>query len=338
MKTLNQSKALKLNIQFFAEPLNTTDTVNTGTGAVATKPAAFYDKVLLKALRQREFQHSKFAQMRPMPKNTGDTINFRVIGTLEPAMTPLTEGVTPTGSEATITAIAATTQQYGDYMLFSDVVDFQQIDPIITEYTKEQGYQAAETKDNIVRDELAGGTNVFYAGGKASRATVTAADVATIEDFRKMRLNLMRNHVRPTSGGYYVAIISPEVEMDLMNDEKFIKAYEIAQNGKPFMEGHIADVYGIRFVRDLNAKTFVEADGAAAGVTVHASILLGEEAYGITTIKGEGDVKSIIKALGSAGTTDPLNQRQSIGWKINAFVAKRLKEQAIARLESGTSY
>jgi hypothetical protein len=41
-----------------------------------------------------------------------------------------------------------------------------------------------------------------------------------------------------------------------------------------------------------------------------------------------------VKPLGSSGVADALNQRQSIGWKINAFVAKRLKEEAIVRVES----
>src|SRR6185312_8888105 len=150
-------------------PLNTTGTINTGTGSVATKPAAFYDKLLLKTLRQRTFDHDRFAQARPMPKNYGDTINFRKVGTLEPATTPLTEGVTPEGDSATISAISATTKQYGKPMYFSDVVDFQQIDPIISEYTIEQGHQAAETVDLIVREELNGGSNVYYAGDKTSR-------------------------------------------------------------------------------------------------------------------------------------------------------------------------
>ena len=91
----------------------TTGVINTGSGAVATKPAAFYDKVLLKTLRARSFNHSAFAQSRPMPKNAGDTINFRKIGVLAPATTPLTEGVTPDGNSATVTGISATTAQYG---------------------------------------------------------------------------------------------------------------------------------------------------------------------------------------------------------------------------------
>jgi N4-gp56 family major capsid protein len=96
-----------------ANTLNTTANVNTGTGALATKPAAWYDKTLLAVLRQKEFKHEKLAQMRPMPKNSGDTIQFRKLTKLNPALTPLTEGVTPDGSNASISAISATTKQYG---------------------------------------------------------------------------------------------------------------------------------------------------------------------------------------------------------------------------------
>lgn len=312
----------------------TTATINTGTGSVATKPAAFYDKLLLKTLRFRSFDHEKFAQARPMPKRAGDTINFRQIGVLAPATTPLTEGVTPTGGTATVTAISATTRQYGDFIEFSDVVDFQQIDPIVAEYTKEQGVQAAETKDTLVRDELHAGSNVIYAGGRTSRATLVAGDKPTVDLFRKAALQMKKNKVRPAAGGKYVVFISPDVTFDLLDDAKFIKAYEIAQNNKPFIEGEIADVYGIKFVEVENWKVFEGAGGGTPAANVHSSVMFGEEAYGVTKIAGEGDVKTIIKPLGSSGTADPLNQRQTIGWKINAFVAKRLKEQAIVRIES----
>jgi N4-gp56 family major capsid protein len=266
-----------------------------------------------------------------MPKNAGDTVNFRKTGTLAVATTPLTEGVTPGGNSATITAISVSTKQYGDFIEFSDVVDFQQIDPIVTEYTKEQGHQAAETKDVLVRDELAGGSVVQYVAGRVSRVTLAVGDKPNVDAFRKAALTLKKNKVR-TVNGKYIALVSPETVFDLLDDAKFVKAYEIAQNNKPFIDGEIADVYGIKFIEVLNAKTF--AGAGAAGANVHASIVFGEEAYAVTKIAGEGDVKTIIKSLGSSGTADPLNQRQTIGWKINAFAVKRLKEEAIVRIES----
>lgn len=314
----------------------TTSNINTGTGALATKPQAFYDKMLLELRRQRSFYHKNLGQKRPMPKRTGDTIQFRKINKLAVATTPLTEGVTPSGESASISAISATTAQYGTFIEFSDVVDFQQVDDILKEYTREQGHQANETLDELTRDELAGGSNVYYEGGATTRAGagtgLNAGDIPTIETFRKAVLGMKKNHIKPALNGKYVAIISPEVAYDLMVDPLFKEMMEFGRTNKPMMENEIGDLYGIKFVEQVNAKVF--AAGAEDGSDVHASILLGNQAYGITTIQGEGDIKSIVKALGSAGTTDPLNQRQTIGWKVNAFVAKRLDELAIARLES----
>lgn len=312
--------------------INTTATINTGTGALATKPQAFYDKVLLELRRQKSFYHRQWAQQRPMPSRYGDTIQFRKISKLEVSLTPLVEGVTPTGDSASVSAISATTQQYGRHMEFSDVVDFQQVDDILKEYVREQGYQANETLDTLTRDEIAGGSNVFYAEGRTSRDTLAAGDIPKIEDFRKIVLQMKKNHVRPAVNGKYLAIISPEVAFDLMVDPLFKEMMEYGSKITPIMENEIGDLYGMKFVEQVNAKTF-DGEGAA-GANVHASIVIGNQAYGITTIKGQGDIKSIVKPLGSAGSLDPLNQRQTIGWKVNAFVAKRLDETAIARYES----
>ena len=326
-----QGEMLRLNIQHFAGGLNTTQTVNTGTGSVATKPQAYYDRLMLELLVQSDFYHSKFAQERPMPKKYGDTINFRKITKLTPSLEPLTEGVTPDGLQASLTAISATTKQYGDWLGFSDLIDVQQVDPIVKEYIKELARMMREKLDLLVREELNNGSQVFYANNRMARDELVAGDIPTIDDIRRIVLEFKRNHVRPATQGKYVAMISPEVAFDFLDDPKFLKAYEIGQNNKPFIKGEIADVYGVKFIEVVNAKVF-EGEGGE-GVNVHSTIMLGHQAYGITKFRGEG-VKTIIKPLGSSGTEDPLNQRQTIGTKINGFVAKRLEEQAIARYES----
>lgn len=317
-----------------ATQLNSTANVNSGTGALATKPQAFYDKLLLKLLVQNDFIHGKLAQKRPMPKRAGDTVNFRKISKLTPSLVPLTEGVTPDGLSASVTAISATTAQHGEWIYFTDLIDVTQVDDIVKEYTVELARIMREKLDLLVRGVLNGGTNVSYAAARTSRATLTASDKPTIADLRKGVLSFKRNFVKPAMNGKYVAMVTPSVVHDLLDDPAFLKAYEIGQNNKPFIEGEIADVYGIKFIEVQNGKTFDNAEGAAVGVVVHSTVLLGAGAYGITTIEGEGGTKTIVKPLGSSGSDDPLNQRQSIGAKVNAFVAKRLEEQAILRYES----
>jgi N4-gp56 family major capsid protein len=311
--------------------LNTTGTLNTGTGANSTKPNAYYDKLLLALLVQTDFHHAKLAQERPMPKRAGDTINFRKITKLTPSLTPITEGVTPEPLNGQVIGISASTDQYAEWMSFSDLVDVTMVDPIVKEYTVELARAMREKLDILVREELNGGSNVFYAGGKADRATLAAGDVPTIQDLRKIVLTMKKNFVKPAAKGKFVVLISQDVAFDLLDDPKFEKAYEIGQQNKPFIEGEIADIYGMKFVELENAKIF-DGEGAT-GANVHSTLVLGKQAYGITKISGEG-VQTFVKPLGSAGTKDPINQEQTIGTKINAFVAKRLEEQAITRYES----
>lgn len=311
--------------------MNMTSTMNTGTGANSTKPNAYYDKLMLQLLVQTDFHHAKLAQQRPMPKRTGDTINFRKITKLTPSLTPVTEGITPEPLNGQVIAISASTDQYAEWMSFTDMVDVTMVDPVVKEYTVELARAMREKLDLLAREELNNGSNVFYAGGKADRATLAAGDIPTIQDLRKIVLSMKKNFVKPAAQGKYVVLASQSVVFDLMDDPKFEKAYEIGRNNDPFLKGEIADIYGMKFVELENAKTF---DGAGTGgVNVHSTLVLGRQAYGITKINGEG-VQTFVKPLGSAGTKDPINQEQTIGTKINAFVTKRLEEQAIARYET----
>jgi hypothetical protein len=62
---------------------------------------------------------------------------------------------------------------------------------------------------------------------------------------------------------------------------------------------------------------------------VHAAIMLGEDSLLRLEVEGEGNVQIFVKEKGSAGVLDPVNQRQSIGIKINTVGFKRLREEAV---------
>jgi hypothetical protein len=52
-----------------------------------------------------------------------------------------------------------------------------------------------------------------------------------------------------------------------------------------------------------------------AGKNIYQCIFLAKEAYATTTLRGKGGIHTKVKALGSAGTEDPLDQYGTIGWK-----------------------
>lgn len=61
---------------------------------------------------------------------------------------------------------------------------------------------------------------------------------------------------------------------------------------------------------------------------IHKGILYGKEFLVRIGIAGEGDAKMYIKKLGSAGVNDPIDQRQTIGAKINSIGFGLLRPEA----------
>ena len=73
-------------------------------------------------------------------------------------------------------------------------------------------------------------------------------------------------------------------------------------------------------------------EGAAGGLTVYSTLILADDAYGVTEIAG-GGLQHIVKQLGSAGTADALNQRATCGWKATK-TAEILVPQYLVRIET----
>lgn len=76
--------------------------------------------------------------------------------------------------------------------------------------------------------------------------------------------------------------------------------------------------------------------GGSGGRAVYSTLVLADNAYGVTEIEG-GGLQHITKQLGSAGTADPLNQRATVGWKA-IKTAERLVEQYMVRIETCSEF
>jgi N4-gp56 family major capsid protein len=315
---------------------------NTGTAQISAENQSFYDRNLLeRALPQ--FIHTKFAQVRDIPRNAGtSTIKFRRYSNLAAATTPLTEGITPAGSSLSVTDITATCQQYGDYVTVTDVLDYQSEDPVLMEAGEILGDQYADTIDQLTRDILNAGTTVARINSRASRSLIQAGDVVTstavdtaIKTLKGNNAKKMRTMVDASTGyntnpinAAYVAINHTNLTQTIKGFTGFVKVENYASK-KDVMEGEYGYYNDCRFLETTNAKIFSGA--GASSIDVYSIIIMGQNAYGTSRISGEA-VKNIIKPLGSAGTADPLNQRATSGWKAT-FVAKILNDNFIYRIE-----
>lgn len=87
------------------------------------------------------------------------------------------------------------------------------------------------------------------------------------------------------------------------------------------------------FVWDLNKFNEDKAatDNPWMALEVHKILVVGKDCLIRTNVEGKDNAKMYVKPLGSAGVLDPINQRQSIGFKINAvgFGVERNESVAI---------
>jgi N4-gp56 family major capsid protein len=311
----------------------------TTTTQVDPAVATFYDRVLLK--RGLPFLvHNKFAQTRSLASKTGNTMKFRRYSSLAVAKTPLAEGVTPPGQQLGKTDLLAQISQYGDYVHITDVVDLTVEDKVLTEAAELLGEQFGETIDELTRDILSACASATEAaaGGNAKTPTeITSVDIKKI--VRTMLGNKAKMITRVISGtsavgttpvrASYWGILHTDLIIDLedgTNCPDFVPVSKYP-NQKDVQEYEWGTAGG-------NVRWLVTQKGdiyATSPYDKYSCFIIGQDAYGAIDLKG-GTVKSIVKAFGSGGTADPLNQRATSGWK-TFYVARILNDNFMHNLK-----
>ena len=89
-------------------------------------------------------------------------------------------------------------------------------------------------------------------------------------------------------------------------------------------------------VTAADANPIATVGGGKSGRAVYSTLVLADNAYGVTDIEG-GGLQHIVKNLGSAGSADPLNQRATVGWKA-IKTAERLVEPYMVRIETCSTF
>ena len=329
-----KDKTMKLDLQMFATA-STQNQNTTGASGMSAEMKTFYEKRLIDQA-EPALVHDQFGDPYPIPANGGKNIEFRKYDSLPKATTPLTEGVTPDGQTMNVSTVTAEVKQYGGWVPITDTLQLTAIDNNIVQATKIIASQAGRTLDTIVRDVLAGGTNVIYApkigeGGAetavTSRATLDATCQLTSDLIARAATQLKAMNADPI-GTSFVGIIHPYVAYDLRRDPDWIDVHKYAQPDEIY-NGEIGTLHGVRFVETSEAKIW-KGTGCPEGLAVFSTLILGAHAYGSTEIEG-GGLEHIVKQLGYGD--DPLNQRASVGWKAHK-TAERLVEQYMVRIES----
>lgn len=385
-----------------------------GNGKGILNPEYFYQKQLLDTIRldADQYVYYRLADTTPI-QGKADKLIVRRWAPLQAHTEPLVEGIPPQSDKGSVEKYEIAAAQYGRYMEFSDHVDFKMVDPVIAFYTQEYALVAMETLDLLAKEALFSIANLQFAGGAtgykdiASKENTEAGTCKpTMNDLRKVVLNMKKHLVKPRNNGRFHVIASPEFYFDMISDPTVEKYMTYNQTTKTMYDNSkLVPMFEMEFYEALTVPTtgeFFDANGnrclliknngeaisAVSGSTaalasgkigyitsaatdtaavktnayttesgyvtdprtgmqasyipnkgkwnipegcveykVQHVLVVGKEALVRTGLAGEDNAKMYVKQKGSAGVLDPIDQRQSIGFKINSvgFGSTRLE-------------
>ena len=237
-----------------------------------------------------------------------------------PDLTPLgvadtlTEAGAPAEYDLTITTESFVPKQYGKVLKISDLAQLDSPHDLIAIASERLARAATESMDNIIRDVIAQGTNVTYAGDAASRGALGTGgnDNLTGLAIKKAVAKLKAANVPTFADGFYRAIIHPGVEFDLLTDTSangFLEATKYTKS-LDLLNGEIGAYAGVRFLVSPNAKVFTGAGGSSADV--HSTFLFGPDAY----IVGDSQTLQSYFVAPGGDHSDPIAQVATLGFKM----------------------
>lgn len=305
-----------------------------GQNQLSAEDKTFYERVLIERLLP-QLNFYKDATKKKLPKNSGRTTNFRKFNSLTAPSSSLTEGKTPDGNNLSISTITATVAQEGDYVQITDLIQLTGIDPVLTETCELLGEQAEKLFDSRIQTAISKGTNVYFAGSATTRAGLESATTKnlTADDIKKIVRKLKNANAKRFADGYYHMQVDPDIAYDLMSDSAWV---DVSKYAKPeqMVKGELGKMHGMKFFETTNLET-VDSSSESTKIDVHIAYAYGKDSYACIDLEGgAGKPEIIVKENGSAGTSDPLNQRATAGWKA-CFTAVITQPLALVRVETG---
>lgn len=315
-----------------------------------------YAKTRLLKRGQHLLVVERFGQVDPLQKNKTKTVKWRRYNSLSRATAPLAEGIPPAGQKLTYTDVTATLEQYGDTVEITDVIKDTHTDPVLNETMDLCGEAAAETIEEVRIVIIRAGTNVFYANGVATRATVNSPP--TRGDFRKIYRYFKKYKAREISkivkasvkistepvAPAYFCMGHTDLDADLRGISNFIPGEQYSNSDK-LLPGEIGKIEQFRIVltamfdpwetSGASGTTYLSGGvevSSAAQADVYPLLFVAKDAYGIVPLQGFNAVHPMVLNPGKPSKSDPLGQKGFCSWKTYQTAAI-LNHNWIARLE-----
>lgn len=293
----------------------------------------YYDRLLLMTAYPTLI-FNKFAQRRILPEKSGDTIVFRRYNRLATVPVALVDGKTPPGAPLSVNDIKARISFYGNFVTITNQVQLTVEDKVLNQSARILAQNLAQTMDQITRDVLASTSSVAQCSNGNNSLTPTEL---TQEDIDSVVQTLLSNdaemisEVINPSTGIASAPIRPAfwayMDTDLLDDLESVSGFiptSSYSSPRTVLDSEWGATKNVRWLYTSIGSV------SSASPPVYNNFIVGKEAYGLVHLRSEsGDF--YIKPLGSAGSSDPLNQRGSVGWQ-HPFVARILNDAFMVNL------
>lgn len=305
----------------------------TTTAQVPPEVRTYFDRLLL-TLARPYYIYDMFAQKRTIPLNSGDQMVFRRYATLSAATVPITDGTTPPGDSLAVTDFSTQIKWYGNFVTITDQVQFTVQDRVLNEATRVLSLQLGLTLDTLIRNMMvatASSISCQYGINGLTPTEITTQDIKVA--VRALRLGNARLMTKPIMGenrfatspvrSSYWGFMDVNLQVDLEACADFLSAANYP-NPMDALEAEWGSTNNVRWLLSTNGFA------TSAANPVYNNIILGQESYGVVKL-GSKEAEFIVKPLGSSGTSDPLNQRGSVGYKY-PFATRLLNDNWLTRV------
>ena len=313
----------------------------TQTSSLSVDQTAF-DRIAYFALRS-ELLFDQAADVMPTAQAMpGSAVTFTIFSDLSPATSTLNEVTDVTPVALSDSQVTVTLAEYGNAVVTTAKLRGTSFLDVDASAANIVGFNAGDSIDRVVRDVLAGGSNVSYATGGAtdpsSRTTINTDDLLTANDVRKEVARLRAANVA-TFNGAYMGYIHPDVSYDFRSATDAAAWRTPANYVDPsgIYNAEIGMFEGVRFIETPRAPLFTNASdnsGSAGNIDVYATLIMGRQAlakaHSITD--GNGATPKIVRG----NVTDLLMRLQPLGWYWLGGYG-RFREASLRRIESASS-
>lgn len=247
----------------------------------------------------------------------------------------ITEGTNPTAVTWGATAYSSGPYQYGILVQVTDLLVHNSAIEVVDSASRQVKNSLARLVDTVIQTVVNGGTNgVIYSGGKTSRTALGAGDtIAQTDCNRAYKLLASSNAagLRPFEGKYYVAVIHPQTEGDLMSNTGTGSFNDVGRytSVDDLRDGALGDFRGVRYLRSAWQNYYYST------VPVLPTTFLGDESFGWGYFQAPSAY-----LVNTPDSANALNLYTSIGGKVTLGVTRfedTINAIRVVRVESAFS-